>query len=112
MADTCPTNSYLRVEATGAVIVSVHVVPNASRTEADGLHDGALRVRLHAPPVDGKANDALVTWLADTLKVRRSEIEWIRGQTSRRKQLRVTPGAASRAHWDALVTSGSTKTKP
>ncbi|MDP2066747.1 MAG: DUF167 domain-containing protein [Burkholderiaceae bacterium] len=112
MATPCPTNSYLRVEATGAVTVSVHVVPNASRTEADGLHDGALRVRLHAPPVDGKANEAVAAWLADTLKVRRSEVALIRGQTSRRKQLRVTPDAASHAHWDALVTSGSTKTKP
>lgn len=44
--------------------VEVHVMPNAARTQIQGLHDGALRVRLHAPPVDGKANLALQAWLA------------------------------------------------
>lgn len=103
MTDISPSTSYLRTDASGAVTVSVHVVPNASRTETDGLHDGALRVRLHAPPVDGKANEALVAWLATTLSVRRSEIELIRGLTSRRKQLRVAAGAASLARWGMLT---------
>lgn len=105
MTNVSPSTSYLRTDASGAVTVSVHVVPNASRTETDGLHDGALRVRLHAPAVDGKANEALVAWLATTLSVRRSEIELIRGLTSRRKQLRVTADAATHAHWGLLAGS-------
>jgi uncharacterized protein (TIGR00251 family) len=99
---TLPDTFYLRLEKTGAVIVDIHVIPNASRTQADGLHDGALRVRLHAPPVDGKANAALVAWLADTLGIAKSQIEVIRGQTSKRKQLRVSASVASTAQWHHL----------
>ena len=51
------------------MIVDVHVMPNAAKTQIQGLHDGALRVRLHAPPVDGKANLALQAWLAATLGI-------------------------------------------
>ncbi|MFN5445054.1 MAG: DUF167 domain-containing protein, partial [bacterium] len=40
--------------------IAVHVQPNASRTEISGVVEGALKIRLHAPPVDGKANEALI----------------------------------------------------
>jgi len=102
---TLPSVSYLRLEKTGAVIVDIHVIPNASRTQADGLHDGALRVRLHAPPVDGKANAALVAWLADAVGVAKSHVEVIRGQTSKRKQLRISALAAASADWAQLNVS-------
>ena len=101
-AMTLPTTSYLHLEKTGAVIVDIHVIPNASRTQADGEHDGALRVRLHAPPVDGKANLALQAWLADALGLPKRDIELIRGQTSKRKQLRVSAAACAKANWSAL----------
>ncbi|BDU52178.1 DUF167 domain-containing protein [Limnohabitans sp. INBF002] len=100
---TLPTTSYLRLEKTGAVIVDIHVIPNASRTQADGSHDGALRVRLHAPPVDGKANLALIAWLADALGVAKRDVELVRGQTSKRKQLRINAAACVKAEWSALV---------
>lgn len=100
---TLPTTSYLRVEKTHDVILDIHVIPNASQTHADGEHDGALRVRLHAPPVDGKANLALIAWLADTLGIAKREIELVRGQTSKRKQLRVNAAVSSKANWSALV---------
>ena len=99
---TPPSTSYLRSEKTGAVVVDIHVIPNASRTQADGEHDGALRVRLHAPPVDGKANLALIAWLADVLNIAKRDVELIRGQTSKRKQLRVSAAACSKASWTAL----------
>jgi hypothetical protein len=51
----------------GELVLDVVVSPNARRTRADGLHDGALRVRLAAPPVEGKANAMLIDWLADEL---------------------------------------------
>jgi len=102
---TLPSVSYLRLEKTGAVIVDIHVIPNASRTQADGLHDGALRVRLHAPPVDGKANAALVAWLADAVGIAKSHIEVIRGQTAKRKQLRISASAAASANWASLNVS-------
>lgn len=67
--------------------LAVSVVPNAKRSGADGLHDGALRVRLAAPPVDGKANEALVAWVAEALGLPRRAVSLVRGQTSRRKWL-------------------------
>jgi uncharacterized protein (TIGR00251 family) len=69
--------------------LAVSVVPNAKRTGADGLHDGALRVRLAAPPVDGKANDVLVHWVADELDLPRRAVSLVRGQTARRKWLEI-----------------------
>ena len=76
-------------EKDGAVIFAVHVVPRASRSEIAGEHDGALRVRLAAPPVDGAANEELRSTLARALKVPRNAVEIIRGQTSKAKQIRV-----------------------
>ncbi|ODV08240.1 MAG: hypothetical protein ABT20_12135 [Rubrivivax sp. SCN 70-15] len=69
--------------------LAVAVVPNARRTGADGLHDGALRVRLAAPPVDGKANDLLVEWLADALQLPRRAVRLARGASARRKQIEI-----------------------
>ena len=100
-----PSFPFLTQDKTGAVCLDVHVIPNASRTQVDGLHDGALRVRLHAPPVDGKANKALVEWVAQALGVAKSHIELVRGQTSKRKQLRISPHAAAQANWAALHTA-------
>ena len=96
-------SSYLRLEKTGSVIVDIHVIPNASRTQSDGEHDSALKVRLHAPPVDGKANVALVAWLADTLEIAKRDVELVRGQTSKRKQLRVSAAASLKAKWQNLT---------
>ena len=70
-------------------LLAVSVVPGARRTGADGLHDGALRVRLVARPVEGQANAALVQWLADELKLPRRSVTLLRGDTSRRKQLTI-----------------------
>ncbi len=73
----------------GGVRLAVVVTPNAPRTAADGLHDGALRVRLAAPPVDGKANDALVKWLAGELGLPRRAVRLQAGTVSRRKTLMI-----------------------
>jgi hypothetical protein len=99
MAAALPAQPFLHAEKDGAVLVDVHVMPNAARTQLQGLHDGALRVRLHAPPVDGKANLALRAWLADTLGIPTSAVELIRGATARRKQLRVAAAHAGQAQW-------------
>lgn len=79
--------------------LAVSVVPNAKRTGADGLHDGALRVRLAAPPVDGKANETLVAWLAGELGVPRRSIALVRGQTARRKWLALDVEQADVMAW-------------
>jgi uncharacterized protein len=67
--------------------LTVAVVPQARRTGADGFHDGALRVRLTAAPIDGKANEALVAWLSETLNLPKRAVRVLHGSSSRRKQL-------------------------
>lgn len=109
MAAIPPDAPFLRIEKNGDVLVDVHVVPNAAKTQPVGLHGEpgqlALRLRLQAPPVDGKANQALIRWLAHSLGVPQNAITLVRGETSRRKQLRVSAAVASRAAWDDLVAS-------
>jgi len=73
----------------GAVTFAVKVVPRASKNQVVGIEGDALKIRLTAPPVEGKANDALVAFLADTLGVQRAQVDIIVGGTSRRKVVRV-----------------------
>lgn len=90
--------------------LAVSVVPNAKRTGADGLHDGALRVRLAAPPVDGKANDTLVAWLAGELGLPRRDLTLVRGQTARRKWVEIdAPPSRVIEIVKRLLTSSSTQ---
>jgi uncharacterized protein (TIGR00251 family) len=72
--------------------IAVHVQPNASRTEIAGLLEGALKIRLHAPPVDGKANEALTQFIAERLKVAKRDVTVSRGHGSRQKLLEVRTG--------------------
>ncbi len=74
-------------QGTHGLLLELVVSPNARRTQADGLHDGALRVRLAAQPVDGKANAALLAWLADELGLPRRKLCLVRGLAARRKQV-------------------------
>jgi hypothetical protein len=67
----------------------VRLQPRASRNEIAGTLDGVLRVRLHAPPVDGAANEALVAFLAERLAVPRRGIRIVTGATSRTKLIEV-----------------------
>ena len=90
------------------MLIDIQVSPLAPANRADGLHGGAdqpaLRVRLNAQPVDGKANDALLKWMASELGVPRKMLSFIRGETSRRKQIRLSAEAAGIARWQALIT--------
>jgi len=67
----------------------VHVQPRASRNEVVGWREGALAVRLTAPPVDGAANKACRDFLAQVLGVRRADVELLSGEKSREKRFRV-----------------------
>lgn len=69
--------------------IRVHAAPRATRTEICGEHGGALKVRLAAPPVDGKANAALCEWLAGALGVPRRDVTLASGASSREKTLSV-----------------------
>lgn len=80
-------------------VLALAVAPQAKRTGADGLHDGALRVRLAAPPVDGKANAQLLAWLAAELGCARRDLNLLRGDTSRRKWVEIALPPAQVAAW-------------
>ena len=65
--------------------LTLHIQPGAKRTEIAGAHGDALKIRLAAPPVDGKANAALLEFLAERLRLPKSEVLLISGHGSRRK---------------------------
>ncbi|HEY6642406.1 DUF167 family protein [Povalibacter sp.] len=72
-----------------ALILHLHVQPGASRDAVVGLHGERLRVRITAPPVDGKANRHLIEWLAALFDVPRSRVTLLRGETGRVKTIRI-----------------------
>jgi uncharacterized protein (TIGR00251 family) len=73
----------------------VRVHPGAKRNEITGTHDGAVKISLTTPPTDGRANDALVAFLAAFLKVPRASITLVTGATSRSKTLRIAGKSAT-----------------
>jgi uncharacterized protein (TIGR00251 family) len=84
------------------LLLSVRVQPRASRTEFAGLMGDRLRIRLNAPPVDGRANAALVEFVAAECGLPRARVTLERGQSGRDKQLRLhgvttVPAALQRA---------------
>lgn len=79
----------------GAVTFAVRVQPRASRDGVAGEWGGALKVRLQAPPVDDKANEALIEFLAHVLKIPKAAVRILGGERSRTKRVEirgVTPG--------------------
>ena len=88
--------------------LSVHATPGAKRTEVAGAYGDALRVRLGAPPVDGKANAALIAWAAEAFGVAKARVELLHGAAGRQKVLAIgfdTPAelAAAQAQVAAWV---------
>jgi len=76
-------------EQGAGVTFPVRVVPRAGRNEVVGNADGALKVRLTAPAVEGRANQALVRFLAGRLGVRRGDVTIVAGEHARHKLVRV-----------------------
>lgn len=81
--------SWLLVTEPNAVTLRLHVQPGAKKTEVVGLHGAALKIRLAAAPVDGKANACLIAFLAEQLDVSKSAIRLLGGDTSRVKRLSI-----------------------
>ena len=82
-------SAWYRVTADGCVTLTLHIQPGAKKTELAGLHGDALKIRLAAPPVDGKANEALLKFIAETLGMAKTAITLKSGHTSRRKVLEI-----------------------
>jgi hypothetical protein len=71
----------------------VHVQPGASRNQVLGVHGDALKLKLTAPPVEGKANKACIEFLAEALGLPKAGIEIVSGHSSRKKNIRITCSA-------------------
>ena len=80
------------VATRGGVVLTLHIQPGAKKTEIVGLHGAALKIRLAAPPVDGKANACLLAFLAERLGVTKSQVELVSGESSRTKRVKVGAG--------------------
>ncbi len=78
-----------RREDGDTLVLALHVQPGAARTAIAGTHGDALKVRLAAPPVDGKANAELVRFLAEAFDVPQRQVTLVRGESARRKTVRV-----------------------
>jgi uncharacterized protein (TIGR00251 family) len=98
-ADRAPP--WRRVGGDGSITLELHCQPGAKRTEVVGTHGAALKVRLAAPPVEGRANEALVDFLAVSFAVPRRNVTLVRGQTGRAKTVRiVSPAARPDRDWE------------
>lgn len=85
------------------LVLEVRVQPRASRSEIAGRHGDRLRIRLQAPPVDGKANAALVEFVAATFGVPRARVSIEHGLTGRDKRVRIAGAPAAPEALRALI---------
>lgn len=88
---------WCRPAAEGRITLTLHIQPGARKTGFAGIHGDALKVRLAAPPVDGKANAALVDLVAAALGVPKSAVALKSGHASRRKVLEIAGADLARA---------------
>ena len=72
------------------VTLTLHVQPGAKRSELAGLHGDALKIRLAAPPVEGRANEALLRYIAELFDVPTRQVELRQGAQSRHKVIAIT----------------------
>jgi uncharacterized protein (TIGR00251 family) len=89
-----PLPAYLHSTPDGCTL-AVRVHPGARRNAVTGIHADALKIALTTPPVDGRANEALIAFLADALRLPKSSIFLVTGATSRSKLLRITGRTAA-----------------
>jgi len=84
-----PAASKAQAPAPAFCLLPIKAVPNAPRGEICGWLGDALKVKVHAPPVEGKANEALCDFLAEELKLPRRAVTVQHGDTSRQKLVRI-----------------------
>ena len=80
-------------KSTTEIILNLHIQPNAKKSAFAGEFGDSLKIRLAAPPVDGKANAALIAFLSQALKIPKSAFEILSGETSRQKRLKIAGDA-------------------
>ena len=80
--------AYLKSTSNG-VLILLHLQPRASKNEIAGVHGDRLKIRLTAPPVDSKANEALRGFLAEKLGVSKNQVRIVKGEKSRKKDVAI-----------------------
>jgi len=73
----------------GALLLAIHAQPGARRTQVVGIYGQRLKIALHAPPADGKANEELLRFIAETLALRRNMLRLTAGLASREKTVAI-----------------------
>jgi hypothetical protein len=81
---------YLRTLPDGTLLLRLYVQPRASSNMFAGVHDGALKIRLTTPPVEGRANKAIIAFLAKQLNVPKSALTIKSGHRGREKQVLIS----------------------
>jgi uncharacterized protein (TIGR00251 family) len=79
---------------TGGWLLAIHTQPGAKKNEVAGVHGDALKIRVAAPPVEGRANAALAAFIAKSLGVPRNSVTVVKGESSRRKTVLVASAGA------------------
>jgi len=92
--DSTSLSPCLRATADGCTL-AVRVHPGARRNGVTGVHGDAVKIALTTPPVDGRANEALIAYLADALRLPKASVTLVTGATSRSKLLRITGRSAA-----------------
>jgi hypothetical protein len=93
-ADAVRAPPWRRVGADGSITLELHCQPGAKRTEVAGVHGSVLKIRVAAAAVEGRANEALIEFLATSFDVPRRNVTLLRGETGRQKTARVVSPAA------------------
>lgn len=75
--------------------LAVRVRPGAKKNDVAGIHAGAVKISLTAPPVEGRANEALIEFVAELLRIPRARVSILSGASSRMKALRITGKSAA-----------------
>lgn len=81
--------TWFEERADGRFRLKIAIQPSARKNEIIGVHDGCLKVKIAAPPVDGAANEGLINFIAECLRAKPRQLSLVSGQTSRRKVIEV-----------------------
>jgi uncharacterized protein (TIGR00251 family) len=87
-------SQWQRRNPDGSVCLRVHAQPGAKRTEVAGLHGDALKIRVAAPALEDRANDALIEFIAQQLGIARRDVALVSGAKSREKRFEIRAPAA------------------
>lgn len=102
-----PSSEYLDLADDGSLLLRLHVHPGAGRSAVVGTHGDALKVKVAAPPQQGRANDECVALVAASLGVKPSDVELVGGSSSRSKRIRVRGLEFDDAHRLLTALAGS-----